>query len=81
MQRGRDCGETPHTFNRHVPFRVYLVHPEVRSMGKAFRMYLLHPGASERRACEKEEREKERVSESENERREDSRESAREARE
>ena len=35
----------------------------------------------ERRACEKEEREKERASESENERREDSRESAREARE
>jgi len=43
MQRGRDCGETPRTFNRHVTFRVYLLHPEVRSMSKAFRMYLLHP--------------------------------------
>ena len=32
-----------HTFNRHVTFRVYLLHQEVRSMSKAFRMYLLHP--------------------------------------
>ena len=40
---GRDCGETPLTFKRHVTFRVYLLHPEVRSMSKAFRMYLLHP--------------------------------------
>ena len=43
MHRGRDCGETPRTFNRHVTFRVYLLHQEVRSMSKAFRMYLLHP--------------------------------------
>ena len=43
MQRGRDCGETPRTFNRHVTFRVYLLHPEVRSMIEAFRMHLLHP--------------------------------------
>ena len=31
-----------HTFNRHVTFRVYPLHSEVRSMSKAFRMYLLH---------------------------------------
>ena len=43
MQRGRNCGETPRTFKRHVPFRVYLLHLEVRSMRKAFRMYLSHP--------------------------------------
>jgi hypothetical protein len=43
MQRGRDCDETARTFNRHVTFRVYLLHPEVRSMSESFRMYLLHP--------------------------------------
>ena len=43
MQRGRDCDETARTFNRHATFRVYLVHPEVRSMSEAFRMHLLHP--------------------------------------
>jgi hypothetical protein len=43
MQRGRDCDETARTFNRHATFRVYLLHPEVRSMSEAFRMHLLHP--------------------------------------
>jgi hypothetical protein len=30
--------------NRNATFRVYLVHPGVRSRGEAFRMYLLHLG-------------------------------------
>ena len=42
MQRGRDCDETARTCNPHATFRVYLLHPEVRSMSEAFRMYLLH---------------------------------------
>jgi hypothetical protein len=42
MQRGRDCDATARTFNRHATFRVYLLHPEVRSMSEAFRMYLLY---------------------------------------
>jgi hypothetical protein len=45
MQRGRDCDVTARTFNRHATFRVYLLHPEVRSMSEAFRMYLLHSDA------------------------------------
>ena len=43
MHHLRDCDETARTFNQHTTFRVYLLHPEVRSMSKAFRMYLLHP--------------------------------------
>jgi hypothetical protein len=43
MQRGRDCGKTPSTFNRHATFKMYPMHPEVRSMSEAFGMYLWHP--------------------------------------
>ena len=39
-QRGRDCGKTQRTFNRHATFTEYPMHPEVRSMSEALRMYL-----------------------------------------
>ena len=41
-ESGSDYGETARTFNRNATFRVYLVHPKVRSMSAAFRVYLLH---------------------------------------
>jgi hypothetical protein len=40
---GEEDTEDGNFYNRHVTFRVYLLHPEVRSMSESFRMYLLHP--------------------------------------